>query len=257
MNIIQIPAFTDNYFWLMFEDNKKSAVIVDPGDYAPVIKSLKDNNLELTDILITHHHNDRIGGVSELKKVFPKVNIFGPSDPRIPADNIVKNEDIIKLDSLNEEFRVLDVRGHTNSHIAYYFDKKLFCGDTLFSCGCGRLFEGTYEDMHKALTKIKNLPKETLIYCAHEYTLDNIGFAKLLDPNNHDLIAREEEVKKILKEGGYSVPSVLENELKINPFLRFDHKDVISSVQNHFNLKLNKESEIFKYTRQWKDNEYD
>ena len=165
MNIIQIPAFTDNYFWLMFEDNNKSAVVVDPGDSAPVIKSLKDNNLELTDILITHHHNDHIGGVSELKKVFPKVSIFGPADPRIPADNIVKDEDVIKLDSLNEEFRVLDVRGHTNSHIAYYFDKKLFCGDTLFSCGCGRLFEGTHEDMHKALTKIKNLPKETLIYC--------------------------------------------------------------------------------------------
>ena len=134
MNIIQIPAFTDNYFWLMFEDNKKSAVVVDPGDHAPVIKSLKDNNLELTDILITHHHNDHIGGVPELKKVFPKVNIFGPLDSRIPADNIVKDEDIIKLDSLHEEFRVLDVRGHTNSHIAYYFDKKLFCGDTLFSC---------------------------------------------------------------------------------------------------------------------------
>jgi len=257
MNIIQIPAFTDNYFWLMFEDNNKSAVVVDPGDSAPVIKSLMDNNLELTDILITHHHNDHIGGISNLKNVFPKVNIFGPLDSRIPTNNIVKGEDIIKLDSLNEEFRVLDVRGHTNSHIAYYFDKKLFCGDTLFSCGCGRLFEGTHEDMHKALTKIKKLPKETLIYCAHEYTLDNIGFAKLLDPNNQDLIAREKEVKKILKEGGYSVPSVLENELKINPFLRFDHKNVISSVENHFNLKLNKESEVFKYTRQWKDIEYD
>ena len=119
-----------------------------------------DNNLELTDILITHHHNDHIGGISNLKNVFPKVNIFGPLDSRIPTNNIVKGEDIIKLDSLNEEFRVLDVRGHTNSHIAYYFDKKLFCGDTLFSCGCGRLFEGTYEDMHKALTKIKNLPKK-------------------------------------------------------------------------------------------------
>jgi len=257
MNIIQIPAFTDNYFWLMFEDNNKSAVVVDPGDSAPVIKSLKDNNLELTDILITHHHNDHIGGVSELKKVFPKVNIFGPADPRIPADNIVKDEDVIKLDSLNEEFRVLDVRGHTNSHIAYYFDKKLFCGDTLFSCGCGRLFEGTHEDMHKALTKIKNLPKETLIYCAHEYTLDNIGFAKIIDPKNLDLLEREKEVKDLLKNGFYTIPSALENELKVNPFLRFDEKDIKNSVQNHFNKKISSDAQVFKYTREWKDNEYD
>ena len=257
MNIVQIPAFTDNYFWLMFEDNNKSAVVVDPGDYAPVIKSLKDNSLELTDILITHHHNDHIGGVSELKKVFPKVNIFGPADPRIPADNIVKDEDVIKLDSLNEEFRVLDVRGHTNSHIAYYFDKKLFCGDTLFSCGCGRLFEGTHVDMHKAMQKIKKLPKETLVYCAHEYTLDNIGFAKLLEPNNPDLLKREKEVVEILDKGQYSIPSVLENELKINPFLRFDHKDIIDAIQKHFNVKTYDEAEIFKYTRAWKDHEYD
>ena len=257
MNIIQIPAFTDNYFWLMFEDNNKSAVVVDPGDSAPVIKSLKDNNLELTDILITHHHNDHIGGVSELKKVFPKVNIFGPADPRIPANNIVKDEDVIKLDSLNEEFGVLDVRGHTNSHIAYYFDKKLFCGDTLFSCGCGRLFEGTHEDMHKALTKIKNLPKETLIYCAHEYTLDNIGFAKIVDPKNLDLLEREKEVKYLLKNGFFTIPSTLENELKVNPFLRFDVKDIKNSVQNHFSKKISSDAEVFKYTREWKDNEYD
>tara|TARA_B100000242_G_scaffold239054_1_gene178984 strand:- start:1735 stop:2508 length:774 start_codon:yes stop_codon:yes gene_type:complete len=257
MNIVQIPAFTDNYFWLMFEDNNKSAVVVDPGDSAPVIKSLMDNNLELTDILITHHHNDHIGGVSKLKNAFPNVNIFGPSDSRIPANNIVKDEDTIKLDSLNEEFRVLDVRGHTNSHIAYYFHKKLFCGDTLFSCGCGRLFEGSHIDMHKAMTRIKKLPKDTMIYCAHEYTLDNIGFAKIVDPNNNDLIEMEREVQGILDNGGFSVPSKLEDELKINPFLRFDVPNIKQSVQNHFNININDEAEIFKYIRQWKDKEYD
>jgi len=152
---------------------------------------------------------------------------------------------------------VLDVRGHTNSHIAYYFDKKLFCGDTLFSCGCGRLFEGTHEDMHKALTKIKNLPKETLIYCAHEYTLDNIGFAKIIDPKNLDLLEREKEVKDLLKNGFYTIPSALENELKVNPFLRFDEKDIKNSVQNHFNKKISSDAQVFKYTRVWKDNEYD
>ena len=257
MNIVQIPAFTDNYFWLMFEDNNKSAVVVDPGDSAPVIKSLMDNNLELTDILITHHHNDHIGGVSELKKVFPKVNIFGPSDSRIPANNIVKDEDTIKLDSLNEEFRVLDVRGHTNSHIAYYFDKKLFCGDTLFSCGCGRLFEGTYNEMYQSLLKIKNLPKKTLLYCAHEYTLDNIGFAKIVEPDNKDLLRKEKEVLYLRKNNKYTVPSLLEEELKINPFLRFNNINVKKSVEKHFKKEFMNESEIFKYTREWKDNEYD
>ena len=211
----------------------------------------------LSDILITHHHNDHIGGISELKKCFPNVNIYGPSDDRIPANIFLEDQQAVKLNSLNEEFKVIDVKGHTNSHIAYYFDKKLFCGDTLFSCGCGRLFEGTHEDMHKALTKIKNLPKETLIYCAHEYTLDNIGFAKIIDPKNLDLLEREKEVKDLLKNGFYTIPSALENELKVNPFLRFDEKDIKNSVQNHFNKKISSDAQVFKYTREWKDNEYD
>ena len=257
MNIIQIPAFTDNYFWLIHENNKKNSVVVDPGDSKPVLEVLNKNNLVLSDILITHHHADHIGGVNELKKVYPSVNIYGPEDKRIPATVVVKDNDIIKLNSLNEKFQVMDVRGHTNSHIAYYFKNKIFCGDTLFSCGCGRLFEGSYSDMHKALTKIKNLPKETMVYCAHEYTLDNIGFAKIVDPNNPDLLLREKEVKKLLDRGEYSVPSILENELKINPFLRFDKLDIKNSVQNHFNKKITNEAEIFKYTREWKDTEYD
>lgn len=257
MKILQIPAFTDNYFWLLHEENDRRAVIIDPGDSVPVIKKLNDHNLELTDILITHHHDDHIGGVSELLKIFPDINIYGPSDPRIPVNHVLKEDDVIKLNSLNEEFSVIDVKGHTISHIAYYFDKKLFCGDTLFSCGCGRLFEGTYVDMHKAMQKIKKLPKETLVYCAHEYTLDNIGFAKLLEPNNLDLLKREKEVIEILNKGKYSVPSILENEIKINPFLRFDQKEIIDAVQKHFNIKTYDEAEIFKYTREWKDHEYD
>ena len=257
MNIIQIPAFSDNYLWLLHESNHRDAVVVDPGDHTPILKALKENDLNLTDILITHHHNDHIGGILELKSLFPNINIYGPSDPRIPANIIVNDEESVKLNSLNESFQVIDVKGHTNSHIAYYFKDKLFCGDTLFSCGCGRLFEGSYIDMHKALSKIKQLPKETMIYCAHEYTLDNIGFAKLVDPGNKDLLNMEIKVKKIIGEGGYSVPSKLENELKINPFLRFDNQSIKQSVQNHFNLEIKSEAEIFKYIREWKDKEYD
>ena len=257
MNIIQIPAFSDNYLWLLHESNHRDAVVVDPGDHTPILKALKENNLNLTDILITHHHNDHIGGILELKSLFPNINIYGPSDSRIPANIIVNDGESVKLNSLNESFQVIDVKGHTNSHIAYYFKDKLFCVDTLFSCGCGRLFEGSYIDMHKALSKIKQLPKETMIYCAHEYTLDNIGFAKLVDPGNKDLLNMEIKVKKIIGEGGYSVPSKLENELKINPFLRFDKQSIKQSVQNHFNLEIKSEAEIFKYIREWKDKEYD
>jgi hydroxyacylglutathione hydrolase len=257
MNIIQIPAFKDNYIWILHELNSKHAVVVDPGESEQVIKYLNDNNLVLSDILITHHHYDHMGGVEKLKQAYPLVNIYGPRDPRIPLTVIVKNNENIKLDSLSESFEVLDVKGHTSSHIAYYFKNKLFCGDTLFSCGCGRLFEGTYDDMHKSLSKIKSLPSETMIYCAHEYTLDNIGFAKIIDPNNLDLLAREEEVKKLLKRGYPSIPSKLENELAINPFLRFDNPIIKISVQNHFKKEMCSELEVFQHTRDWKDNEYD
>ena len=257
MNIIQIPTFTDNYVWLMHEFNNDSSVVVDPGESEPVIEALNANNLKLSDILLTHHHHDHIGGVKKLKQIYPEANIYGPEDIRVPTTIVVKDNQIIRLDSIDEEFRVMDVRGHTSSHIAYYFKDKLFCGDTLFSCGCGRLFEGTYNDMYKALIKIRNLPKETIVYCAHEYTLDNIGFAKIVDPKNLDLLEREKEVKDLLKNGFYTIPSVLENELKINPFLRFDNTNIITAVQKHFNVTTNNEAEIFKYTREWKDNEYD
>jgi len=242
---------------MLHELNSNHAVVVDPGESDPVIKTLDDNNLVLSDILITHHHYDHMGGVEKLKKIYPLVNIYGPKDPRIPVTVIVKNNENIKLDSLDEAFLVLDVKGHTSSHIAYYFTNKLFCGDTLFSCGCGRLFEGTYDEMYKALIKIRSLPKATMIYCAHEYTLDNIGFAKIIDPNNLDLLAREEEVKELLRSGHSSIPSKLENELAVNPFLRFDDSIIRASVQNHFKKEVCSELEVFQHTRDWKDNEYD
>ena len=222
MNIIQIPAFIDNYLWLLYENNSESAVAIDPGDSKPILRALESNNLILTDILITHHHNDHIGGIPELKKIFPKVNIYGPDDTRIPTNIVVNDEDVIKLSSLNEEFSIIDVKGHTNSHIAYYFDKRLFCGDTLFSCGCGRLFEGTYEDMHRALTKIKNLPKETMVYCAHEYTSANAKFALYVDPDNAALQAYARQIEARRAAGVSTVPSLMGVERRTNPFLRSD-----------------------------------
>ena len=184
-----------------------------------------------------------------MKKLLVSILLFLEIFNLIIIIKLIKKRDIAKY--------LIAVDAYDASSQTLYFKDKLFCGDTLFSCGCGRLFEGTYNDMHKALIKIRNLPKETIVYCAHEYTLDNIGFAKIVDPKNLDLLKREKEVKDLLKNGFYTIPSVLENELKINPFLRFDNTNIITAVQKHFNVTTNNEAEIFKYTREWKDNEYD
>ena len=213
-----------------------------------------DNNLELTDILITHHHNDHIGGVSKLKNAFPNVNIFGPSDSRIPANNIVKDEDTIKLDSLNEEFRVLDVRGHTNSHIAYYFHKKLFCGDTLFSCGCGRLFEGTAEDMFSSLNKFISLPEETLVFCAHEYTQSNLNFAVQVEPFNNNLIEYKNKIDKKRLKNEISLPTNLKLEKDINPFLRSHVLEIKENIKDFANINYPTDLETFTAVRSLKDN---
>ena len=156
MNITRIPAFTDNYFWLISNNNNHFATIVDPCDSKPVLNTLQNEHLILESILVTHHHNDHIGGINDLKKVFPKCIVYGPDDKRIPTDICVNDNEELNLENIGAKFRVIEVPGHTSSHIAYYFDKKLFCGDTLFSCGCGRLFEGTPEQMHDSLEKIQN-----------------------------------------------------------------------------------------------------
>lgn len=257
MEILQIPAFTDNYFWILYSEENRKATVIDPGDSKPIINALSENNLDLSNILITHHHADHIGGVNDLIKEYPEVEVFGPSDDRIPKTKIVNDKDNLYLENIKTHFQVLDVAGHTKSHIAYYTKEKLFCGDTLFSCGCGRLFEGTPKQMHKALSKIMRLPNETLVYCAHEYTLDNIGFAKLVEPDNEDLLNREKEVTKLIEQNKFSIPCLLGVEKKTNPFLRFDYPSVKSSVENHYNINIDNATDVFMYTRKWKDEEYD
>ena len=257
MNITRIPAFTDNYFWLLSSENNHFATIVDPGDSKPVLDTLKNEHLILESILVTHHHNDHIGGISDLKKVFPKCIVYGPDDKRIPTDICVNDNEELNLENIGAKFRVIEVPGHTSSHIAYYFDKKLFCGDTLFSCGCGRLFEGTPEQMHDSLEKIQNLPDDTLVYCAHEYTLDNIGFAKIVDPLNDLLIEKEKKVIELRDQNIPTVPSILKEEKLINPFLRYKDKVIMESVANHYKKEISNSIEVFHHTRMWKDTEYD
>ena len=259
-----VPAFADNYLWLLASDAGNRAAIVDPGDAVPVMVALKKHQLELSAILITHHHADHIGGVEELIAHYPEVQVYGPEDPRIPmVQHVMREQSSLTLDFLPASFEVIEVPGHTSSHIAYFSDAadavppRLFCGDTVFACGCGRLFEGTPLQMHASLTKIKALPPTTEIYCAHEYTLDNIAFAKWVEPDNPTLLAREQEAKALRKAGKYTVPSQLVYECSTNPFLRFDQPDVIKAAERYAGQALPSEAEVFGAVRHWKDTEFD
>ncbi len=223
--IIGIRVLNDNVIWLW--KNSNSAVIVDPAISQPVIKYLKAHNLNLEAILQTHHHSDHIGGTRDLIKEWPNVKVIASvkEKDRIPFQNIsVRDGDKIRL--LDKEVQVIEVIGHTKSHISFYFNNKvpiLFIGDTLFSAGCGRVFEGTYKQMYNSLKKIKSLPKKTFIYCAHEYTKSNLLWALDLEPDNQNLINKLVEVEKKIALNELTIPCLLEEEMKINLFLRADN----------------------------------
>jgi hydroxyacylglutathione hydrolase len=229
IEIHPIPAFDNNYFWIIYNSKTKDACIIDPGDAKPVNNFLNKNNLNLTYILITHHHWDHTGGVSELKKEHKSI-VFGPNNPKIKdIDNIVseQNNNLVNLEKLNISFKVLDVPGHTLDHVAYFSNNTidvpvLFCGDTLFSGGCGRLFEGSATQMQNSLSKISSLLSNTNIYCAHEYTLSNLKFAESILPSDQDIKDYINHVKKLREKNTPSLPSNIKQEKLINLFLRCD-----------------------------------
>jgi hydroxyacylglutathione hydrolase len=215
IHIDPIEAFQDNYIWLIHND--QNSIIVDPGDAKPVISALERKKLNLVAILITHHHADHIGGVIALQEKYPHIKIFAPQKDKYDFVNIsLKNGDEINIPELQINYKIIEIPGHTQGHIAYYDMKNLFCGDTLFACGCGRIFDGTHEQMYNSLKKISALPKSTKIYCAHEYTKKNIAFALSLNPNDLNLKLRKEFLSNVRN----TIPSSLEEELKTNPFLR-------------------------------------
>ncbi len=262
LQVIPIPAFTDNYIWLLTNEERKQAAIVDPGDAAPVIAELENRGMELEAILITHHHSDHIGGIADLVKRYPNIPVYGPAQEFIPHITQALDETkTVHLDKLNLDLKVLDVPGHTAGHIAYYCDsekeKSLFCGDTLFANGCGRVFDGTMEDLYCSLNKIAKLPVETRLYCAHEYTLDNIGFAKWVEPDNQDLIERQEQCWELLDSGRPTVPSTLEMEFRTNPFLRTHLPEVIVKAEEIAGRETYTPLDVFTVLRIWKDTEYD
>ena len=256
--IIPIYAFKDNYIWVI-RDHYHAAVI-DPGDASPVLDYLDREKLQLIAILNTHHHLDHVGGNEGLLREFT-VPVYGPSDESISTvthrlkqcDDRESEEGSVYLPEFSLSFKVLDIPGHTAGHIAYYGANLLFCGDTLFACGCGRVFEGTPQQMVESLEKLADLPRETLVYCGHEYTLSNIRFARMVEPRNPALAKREMEVEKMRKQCLPTLPSNIGIEKATNPFLRCDEPEVIQHASDYVGKALTDRVSVFTAIRDWKN----
>ena len=234
MKIEIIKCLQDNYSYLIIDEINKNACVVDPGESIPIINFIENNNIKLKYILNTHHHYDHIGGNLELKKKYgSKIVAFKNDKDRIPEiDVFVEDDQIWKAN--NFEAKIYHIPGHTSGHIAFYFfnEKKIFTGDTLFSLGCGRIFEGTFEQMFNSLCKIKKLPKETEIYCGHEYTLQNSNFCIQQDPENSKLKNKITKIKKKLENGLPTIPTILGEEIESNIFLKAKNTETFSKLRD-------------------------
>lgn len=256
ITVTPLPAFSDNYLWLLHQNGQ--AAVVDPGDGEVVLAALRQRGLRLAAILVTHHHADHIGGLPALRAAWD-VPVYGP---RAEAGTIagltrlLDDGDRVAIPELNVSFEVLAVPGHTLGHIAYFErqQKLLFCGDTLFVGGCGRLFEGTPQQMHASLQRLAALPADTAVYCAHEYTLSNLDFARSAEPDNPTLIREIERVQNLRAHGQPSVPGSLHGEMTFNPFLRCDQPALVQSAVAHAGRPLHDAVEVFTVLRRWKDN---
>lgn len=256
LSILTVPAFNDNYLWLIHDG--EHAAVVDPGDAAPIRAALAAHNLRLTSILLTHHHADHIGGVPALLQEW-QVPVFGPRHDGIEVVSEALGEgERVRLPGLDLELDVFDVPGHTLGHIAYVARSRdanwLFCGDTLFGAGCGRLFEGTPQQMAESLAKLVALPDETLVYCAHEYTMSNLRFAQAVEPGNAALAARVESDGALRAAGRPTIPSSIGVEKATNPFLRADEPRIVRSLVEAGRLKEGAATvEAFAALREWKN----
>ena len=281
-HIITVSAFSDNYIWLVcnekLETDKKYAVIVDPGDPRNLIPTLEKENIEPIAVILTHLHYDHANGLPEIKKQYPDIPVYGPESehallkanphpasygPATQAYNylthLLKGDEMLSFEEIGCSFQLMNIPGHTSGHIAYYDqnNKRLFCGDTMFAGGCGRVFDGTMKQLHDSLKKIAQLPEDTLVYCTHEYTLDNLGFAKWVEPDSDDVTAREEADRNLIDNDRATVPSLLSLELATNPFMRTHLPHVAKQVEEKTGKILNNSTDVFAAMRAWKDSEYD
>jgi hydroxyacylglutathione hydrolase len=254
LNVRPVGAFSDNYIWLIDSPQaQRSIVAVDPGDAAPVIAELQRSGATLAAILLTHHHPDHIGGVPELLR-HGAVPVIGPDDTRIAQRTRTVHEgERCELPELGLSFEILEIPGHTLSHIAFWGHGALFCGDTLFSAGCGRMFEGTPRQMNASLTKLRNLPPETQVFCGHEYTAANLRFALTVDPANGAALEYQGKVNRVRAQGNPSLPSTLGLEIQVNPFLRCDEPAVVKAAEVRAGKALEDSAEVFGVLRAWKD----
>ncbi|WP_253547750.1 hydroxyacylglutathione hydrolase [Herbaspirillum rubrisubalbicans] len=261
MDVMAVPAFDDNYLWIIHDG--RHAAVVDPGDAVPVLAALQAEGLTLAAILLTHHHADHVGGVVELARqavsdAFPVIPVYGPAreQSRIKGMTIPLhgNEDI-DIPALGLRLQVIEVPGHTLGHIAYYAAEQglLFCGDTLFAGGCGRLFEGTPAQMVDSLTRLASLPGDTQVYCAHEYTLSNLKFAAEVEPGNAELAARILRERARREKGEATVPTTIALERQTNPFLRAGETQIQQSLQKAGRLTQLDEVSSFAALREWKN----
>ena len=259
ITVTPVPAFADNYLWLIERDG--AALVVDPGDGAAVSAALSARRLRLEGILVTHHHPDHIAGIGHLLAE-GMVPVYGPraEAARIPTlTRLLDDGDVVQ--ALGQRFEVLAVPGHTLGHLAYVtavsagVDEQtlLFCGDTLFAGGCGRLFEGTPAQMQASLSRLAALPADTLVYCAHEYTLSNLDFAITVEPGNEALAGEYARVKALRAEGRYSVPTTIARELRFNPFLRAAQPALQAAASAHAGQSLSEPVQVFAELRRWKD----
>lgn len=257
--IIPVQAFTDNYIWLIREAGQSKVWIVDPGDAAPVLDRLHADNLEAAGIVLTHHHPDHTGGVNELLEHHDLI-VHGPCSDRIPqVTHPLADGDTVSIAGC--QATVIEVPGHTMDHIAFHFPMTgeadaapmLFCGDTLFAGGCGRLFEGTPAMMHESLSRLAALLPDTRVYCAHEYTLANLIFANTAEPDNPDLQRRLARVRELRNGNHITLPSTIIEELRTNPFLRCRSAGIVQQLTQRLGRVPDDETHAFAALRQWKD----
>jgi len=251
IDIVPVRAFQDNYIWVMRRGG--NAAVVDPGDAQPVLDYLRAQKLTLTAILNTHHHADHVGGNAGLLRHY-HAPVYGPCDERVATvTHRLREGDRFALDAYGLEFSILEIPGHTRSHIAFYAPGILFCGDTLFACGCGRLFEGTPQQMHVSLAKLAALPDETRVYCGHEYTLSNIRFARAVEAANPELATWEQEASALRAKDEPTLPSTIGREKIANPFLRCDQPGVVAAASRYAGKPLKDPVSVLGAIRDWKN----